>query len=95
MESQNKRQHAVANYFNLNASNLVPYFNSEYKHLHMPIALGADRVGDTEFYVGLRQSNNVSLIQIEESKSDSKIITDVQDDHDSGEENLYLMLHII
>jgi hypothetical protein len=97
-----KHQHAVAKKYNLNAPNLLPYFNGDGRHLHAVIAVGMEKAGDRTFYLRLtdeKQPHDIvnvtdSNFSTHENPNDSPNDS-MESDLDSGEENLDALLQIL
>ena len=74
----------MAKKFNLTAPNLLPYFNDEGLYLHALIALGQDRVGDKNFYAGMKEmmqgSTSIDSTEMQDDANREEQISDVLDD---------------
>ena len=87
-----KHQHAVAKTYNMNAPNLLPYFNSRGRHLHAILALGTDKAGSETFYLSLKDPNTVDL---SESQEYANAESTYAGSTDAGTENLDILVGLI
>ena len=102
-----KHQHAVANKLNVTAPNLLPYFNADGRYLHALIAVGPHRVGEKNFYAGMKETTSSNIqastcnptdsVEMADNTSNNTMDCDTMGDQttsfDEGEQNLDLILN--